>query len=65
MRTAKYVFFISAGVASGLTPSTWYGFLGAAAHGIVACKERCNISNRLSTFLILILRMGYFVNEFS
>ena len=40
---AKYVFLISAGVASGFTPSTWYGFLGEAVHGIVARKERCNI----------------------
>ena len=45
-RTAKYVFFISAGVASGFTPNTWYGFLEAPAHGVVACKERCNIQKK-------------------
>lgn len=40
-RTEKYVFLISAAVASGFIPRTLYGSFGDAASGDVACNSRC------------------------
>lgn len=45
-RTEKYVFLISAAVASFFTPSTWYGSLGAD-RGVEAWKSRWFRPNRV------------------
>lgn len=39
-RTAKYIFFISAGVASVFTPRTSYGLFEEAKRAEVACNGR-------------------------
>lgn len=44
--TEKYVFLISAAVASGFTPKTWYGSLDVAASRDVACSRRYRFEPR-------------------